>query len=71
MYPSYLQYVQSPKTQIQLDALRLQDIRSDFIDKTFGLAGQITSIRYSENGHPLVAPIEKVKQVSRIIIHHE
>ena len=49
----------------------MQDIRVDFIEKTFGLAGQVTSIRYTENGHPLASPIEKVKQVSRIIIHHE
>lgn len=70
-YASYLQYVQSPKSQVQLEALRLQDMRVDFLEKTLGLAWQITSIRYSENGHPLVAPIEKVKQISRIIIHHE
>jgi hypothetical protein len=71
MYASYLQYVQSPKSQIQLDALKLQDARIEFLEKIFGPAWQITSIRYSENGHPLVAPIEKVKQISRIIIHHE
>lgn len=70
-YPAYLQYVQSPKTQIQLDTLKLQDIRVAFIEKTLGLAWQLTSIQYTENGHPLVNPIEKVRQVSRIIIHHE
>lgn len=29
----YMQYVQSPKTQIQLDALRLEDTRLDFLIK--------------------------------------
>ncbi len=71
MYASYLQYLQSPKTQDQLDALKSEDNRISFIEKTFGLAGQIVSRQYNENGHPLVAPIEKVKQVSRIIVHHE
>ena len=71
IYPAYLQYVQSPKTQIQLDAFRLQDMRVDFIEKTFGPAGQVMSLQYSENGHPLIYPIEKTKQVNRIIIHHE
>jgi hypothetical protein len=71
IYPAYLQYLQSTKTQVQLDALQSEDDRISFIEKTFGFAGEIVSRQYSENGHPLVAPIEKVKQVSRIIIHHE
>jgi hypothetical protein len=38
MYSSYLQYVQSPKTQAQLDTIKLGDERVDVIEKTFGTA---------------------------------
>ncbi len=71
IYPAYLQYVAAPKTQVQLDAFKAQDTRVRFIENIFGPAGQVVSLQYSENGHPLVYPIERVKQVSRIIIHHE
>jgi hypothetical protein len=69
-YAVYMQYVQSPKTQSQLDALRLEDTRLDYLVKNGGRATEITSLMRTENGHPLIWPIQKVKQISRIVIHH-
>ena len=68
---TYLQYVQNPKTQSQLDAINAEKSRVDFIQQYLGMGAEIVERRYSENGHPLRIPLQKTKQVSRIIIHHE
>jgi len=69
-YALYLQYVQSPKTQAQLDALSLEDARVDYLVKNGGATAETTALIRTEGGHPLLWPIQKVKQVSRIVIHH-
>ncbi len=47
-YARYLNFVQSPKTQKQIDSFALQDTRVSFIEKTFGAAGEIQSRVYTE-----------------------
>lgn len=69
-WASYLKYVREPKTQAQLDSLKVEDDRYVFIRDNFGQNAVATSLTRTENGHPLAWPIQKVKQVSRIIIHH-
>ncbi|MBC7498551.1 N-acetylmuramoyl-L-alanine amidase [Candidatus Gracilibacteria bacterium] len=69
-YPIYLQYVQSPKTQAQLDAINIENKKVDYLIKNGGAATEIVSLKRTENGHPLVWPIENTRQVSRIVIHH-
>ena len=69
-YAVYMQYVQSPKTQAQLDGLHLEDARVDYLIKNGGATTETTSLTRTENWHPLIWPIQKVKQISRIVIHH-
>jgi hypothetical protein len=66
-----LQYIQNPKTQGELDAIYAETARVNFIKQYLGLSAEIVERRYSENGHPLRIPLQKTKQVSRMIIHHE
>lgn len=69
-YPEYLKYVQRPKTQDELDAIYLDRARVDFLKKYFPDTATTMSLTRYENGHLLVWPIQKVKKVSRIVLHH-
>lgn len=69
-YASYLQYVQNPKTQDQLDTILLGQKRESFLAEKNPLTNQYISVIRYENGHKLVWPIQKTKAVNRIIIHH-
>lgn len=69
-YAASLEYLQRPKTQTELDAIKILNERSKFLRENFWNNTQTTSLTRTENGHILVWPIEKVKQISRIIIHH-
>ena len=69
-YATYLDYVQRPKTQNELDAIDAEDARVDYLIKNGWASTETTSIRRSENWHILLWPIQKVKQISRIVIHH-
>lgn len=69
-WPAYISYLQSPKTQAQLDSMKIESDRDAIILKNGWQNTLVTSLTHTENGHPLVWPIEKVKQVSRIILHH-
>ena len=69
-WPIYLKYVREPKTQEQLDNLKLEDDRLSFIRGNFESNAITTSLVRTENGHQLVWPIQKVKQISRIVLHH-
>ena len=68
---AYLEYLQSPKTQTQLDAINAENTRVEFIQKYLGVSAEVVERKYSENWHPLRISMQKVKQISRIIIHHE
>lgn len=67
---SYLQYLARPKTQSELDEISSEDKRIAYIQEHSLDAGEVVERRYSESGHPLMAPLQKTKQVNRIIIHH-
>ncbi|MBC7503973.1 N-acetylmuramoyl-L-alanine amidase [Candidatus Gracilibacteria bacterium] len=69
-YATILDYIQRPKTQNELDAIDLEDKKADYIIKNGGASTEMTSIKRTENGHELLWPIQKVKQISRIVIHH-
>ena len=70
-WPAYLKYVRDPKTQDQLNSIILEDDRLAFIRKNFEQnTVATTSLVRTENGHQLVWPIQKVKQISRIVLHH-
>ena len=69
-WPAYLEYIKSPKTQAQLDAIKLDDERTNYLIQNGWDSNKIVSVIRYENGRPLVMPIEKVKQVSRIVLHH-
>ena len=68
---AYLEYLQSPKTQTQLDAINAENTRVEFIQRYLGVSAELVERKYSENWHPLRISMQKVKQISRIIIHHE
>lgn len=69
-YPAYLQYLARPKTQAELDAIYLDKARVDFLKKHFPDTTKTMSLSRYENGHLLVWPIQKVKKVNRIVLHH-
>lgn len=48
-YAVYMQYVQSPKTQAQLDGLHLEDARVDYLIKNGGATTETTSLTRTEN----------------------
>ena len=68
---SFLQYVQNPKTQSELDVINAEVFRVNFIQKHLGQSAEVVERRYTENWHPLRISLQKTKQVSRIILHHE
>ena len=69
-YASYLQYIQNPKTQEQLDAIITGQKRESYLAQKNPSAHTYPSVIRFENGHKLVWPIQKTKQVDRIIVHH-
>ncbi|PID84589.1 hypothetical protein CSB09_00295 [Candidatus Gracilibacteria bacterium] len=69
-WKGYLEYLQSDKTQKQLDAININAARRELVKKSGGKTTQTQSIRYTENGHRLVWPIEKTRQKDQIVIHH-
>ena len=69
-YAASLDYLQRPKTQAELDTIKIRNERSKFLRENFWYNTQTTSLTRTENWHILVWPIEKVKQISRIVIHH-
>ncbi len=69
-FQEYLTYRQSPKTQKQLDDISIDTIRRQELERLFPDREKYTSVKRTENGHRLVWPIQKVRQVDRIIIHH-
>ena len=46
---AYLEYLQSPKTQTQLDAINAENTRFEFIQKYLGISAELVERRYSEN----------------------
>jgi hypothetical protein len=44
--------------------------RQEQLDSLFPDTQKLTVIRRYENGHRLVWPIEKTKQVDKIVLHH-
>lgn len=46
---AYLQYIQNPKTQSQLDAINAEESRVDFIQQYLGMSVEIVERKYSEN----------------------
>lgn len=69
-WKAYLDYNARPKTESELAAIKLQDDIQAFLKKREGDLYQTVSLTRYENGHELVWPIEKVKKVDRIVIHH-
>ncbi|NRH20438.1 hypothetical protein HOO68_00120 [Candidatus Gracilibacteria bacterium] len=69
-YAISLNYLGRPKTQTELDTIKILNDRSRFLRNSGGNTTETTSLTRTENGHILVWPIEKVKQISRIVLHH-
>lgn len=69
-YAASLNYIGRPKTQTELDTIKILNDRSKFLRDNWGNNTETTSLTRTENGHILVWPIEKVKQISRIVLHH-
>lgn len=69
-YDAHLQYLSRPKTQSELDAIRLDATRLAFLQNLLPRDTEVVTRKRTENWHPLIWPIETVRQVSRIIIHH-
>jgi len=69
-YNEYLKYRQSKKTQSQIDAITLSNKRQEQLDSLFPETQKLIVVRRYENGHRLVWPIEKTKQVDKIVLHH-
>ncbi len=53
-----------------MDTIKILNDRSRFLRNSGGNTTETTSLTRTENGHILVWPIEKVKQISRIVLHH-
>ena len=70
MYQEYLKYRQAPKTQSQLDAINIGLNRRQELERLFPNTEKFVSVLRYENGHRLVWPIQKTRQVNRIVIHH-
>lgn len=70
VFQEYLHYQQSPKTEKQLADIDINMTRRQELERLFPDTEKYTSVKRTENGHRLVWPIEKVRQVNRIIIHH-
>ncbi len=70
-YDNFLRYIAAPKTAIELQSLKSNMNIDNFLLKQGGEGNMTTTslIRY-ENNHRLYWPIQKVKQVSRIVLHH-
>ena len=69
-YAASLEYLGRPKTQAELNSIKILNDRSKFLRDNRGNNTVTTSLTRTENGHILVWPIEKVKQISRIVLHH-
>ena len=69
-YVASLEYLGRPKTQAELNSIKILNDRSKFLRDNWGNNTVTTSLTRTENGHILVWPIEKVKQISRIVLHH-
>lgn len=69
-YAASLEYLGRPKTQAELNSIKILNDRSKFLRDNWGNNTVTTSLTRTENGHILVWPIEKVKQISRIVLHH-
>lgn len=69
-YAQQLVYAKRPKTEKELRNLMLARDSEEFIFKELWSDFQTTELRRYENGHTLVWPIQKVKKVNRIIVHH-
>lgn len=67
---SYKQYLARPKTQAELDAIKKENDKDTFMNNRPELISEVVSMIRYENGHPLAWPIQTVKKVSRIVIHH-
>ncbi len=65
-----LDYLSRPKTESELGAIQIQDEVDAFLDRRLGEMNETVSLIRYEDGHELVWPIEKVKKVNRVIIHH-
>ena len=70
-YEANLQYFQSSKTPSQILQIQTEANRIKYIQEKNWPAWEVVERRYYEDGHPLFLPLEKTKQVSRIILHHE
>ncbi|MDD2694089.1 MAG: N-acetylmuramoyl-L-alanine amidase [Candidatus Gracilibacteria bacterium] len=70
VYQEYLKYRQAPKTQSQLDAINIGLNRRQELERLFPNTEKFVSVLRYENGHRLVWPIQKTRQVNRIVIHH-
>ena len=46
---AYLEYLQSPKSQTQLDAINAENTRVEFIQKYLGISAEVVERKYSEN----------------------
>ncbi len=63
-------YRQAPKTQTQIDSINTDIERDQELNRLFPDTEKYVNIQRYENGHRLVWPIQKTRQVNRIIIHH-
>lgn len=70
VYQEYLKYRQAPKTQSQLDAINIGIGRRQELERLFPNTEKFVTVLRNENGHRLVWPIQKTRQVNRIVIHH-
>lgn len=69
-YQAFLAYAVRPKTQKELDTIKRNQEIDAMIAREGGDTTQLMSMERFENGRPLVWPIQRVKQVNRIVVHH-
>ena len=69
-YEKKLTNAKYPKTEAELKNLQFSRDSLNFIKNSLGSDFETMSLTRYENGKTLVWPIEKVKKVNRIIVHH-
>ncbi len=69
-FQEYLHFRQSPKTREQIESITTDTLRQEALDVLLPDTEKAISTKRAENGHRLVWPIEKTRQVNRIVIHH-
>lgn len=65
-----MDYITKDKTQKEISKIWLNRKRRNLVKKSGGKTTETQSIKYFENGHRLLWPIEKTRQKNQIVIHH-